>query len=155
MIRNGNYCEEFFQFRHFQVVKNSFCLSLSAFLTGKKLLLNCFRGLHLLNPEKSCKHFQNRAPCWTPKRTQLSFPWRHRCVYWQRPITARVALTTLNKLLSNTTLDQSAREKSLGCYNMTDRQLILLKLTWHPKISDWWHRDRRRKPLEYPSVIAC
>ena len=43
----------------------------------------------------------------------------------------RVTLTTLNKLLSNTTLDQSAREKSLGCYKLTDRQLILLKWTWH------------------------
>ena len=31
----------------------------------------------------------------------------------------------------NITLDQSAREKSLSYYKMTDRKLILLKLTWH------------------------
>ena len=52
MTRDGNCCEDqFFQFRHYQVVKTSFCIGFSICLLCKHLLLNVFRGLHLPNPK--------------------------------------------------------------------------------------------------------
>ena len=92
---DGNCCKDFFQFRHFQVVKHSFFLGFSAFLTGKKLLLNGFRGLHLRNPENLANIFKTSRHVEHQTKNSYFFPWRHPCVYGQPPITARVALTTL------------------------------------------------------------
>ena len=49
MTHGGNCCEDFLQFRHSKVVKNSFCLQVSIFLLCKQLLLKLFGGVHLLN----------------------------------------------------------------------------------------------------------
>ena len=50
----------------------TFCLRFSSFVLCKFLLLNFFPGFHLLNPKQSHKCFQNRAPCWTKQRKQVS-----------------------------------------------------------------------------------
>ena len=50
MTHDGNCCEDFLQFRHSQVVKNSFCLLFCIlFFTIYQFLLNFFQGFHLLN----------------------------------------------------------------------------------------------------------
>ena len=73
MTHIGNCCENFLQFRHSQVIKNSFCLHFSIFLLCKQLLLNFLPGFHLLiNLKLSHKYFQNRLPCFC-KTKKTSF----------------------------------------------------------------------------------
>ena len=57
------------QFRHSSSWQELF---FSIFLLCKFLLLNFFLGFHLLNPKQSHECFQNRAPCWTKQREQVS-----------------------------------------------------------------------------------
>ena len=66
MTHDGNCCGGFLEFRHSQVDKNFFCLRFSIFLLCK------FPGFQLLNLKQSYKCFQNRAPCWTKQRKQVS-----------------------------------------------------------------------------------
>ena len=103
MTHDGNCCEVFLQFRHSQVVKSSFCLYFSIFLLGKQLLLNFFRDFHLLNPKKMSQTFSKpRAMLNKTKKTNV--PWHHPCIctlrdHGQRPITARVAFTSLYNVI--------------------------------------------------------
>ena len=71
MARSARLFEDLFQFRYFSSRQEHFLPRFLLFLASKQLLLNVFRGIHLLNPEKSRNHFQNCAPCWTSQSKQI------------------------------------------------------------------------------------
>ena len=80
-----------------------------------------FETFTCFNPKWCHKHFQNRSLCWTELK-ENKFPWRHPCMctpidHRQRPITARVAFTSLY---------------NVRCYRYLSLRIIYI-LPWH----DW------------------
>ena len=81
----------------------------------KSLIVEQFQG-NYLNPKKSRTHFQNPSAKLSNTTKNTNFPGIQPCVctlidHGQRPITARVALTTLYNLLLIIKLSHSACEK--------------------------------------------
>ena len=73
MTSYGKFYKEFFQMRHFQVVKNSYCLGFSAFLIYRQLTLNFFswpslaKSENVFQPLSKPRHIEhnkeNKLPC--------------------------------------------------------------------------------------------
>jgi len=129
MTHDGNYCEDFLQFRYSQVVKNSFCLHFSIFFFVNSSCYTFFEALTCLIRNNITKIFKNarhveqnkekKCLVWTSMFLYSNRSWAmtnhstrsiHIIVYTltdhgKPPITARVAFISLYKKLYNLLLD--------------------------------------------------
>ena len=102
MTFDDNCCEDFLQLRHWSCQELFLSLFLH-FCLCNLLLLKFLRVFHLFNLKLSHKHFQNRVPCWTKQRKQVSndiILFIYTLIdHGQWPITVHVALISLHKVL--------------------------------------------------------
>ena len=71
MTSYGKFYKEFFQMRHFQVVKNSYCLGSSAFLIYRQLTLNFFSWPSLAKSENVFQPLSKPRPIEHNKENKL------------------------------------------------------------------------------------
>ena len=99
MLHDGNFCEDFVQFRHFQIIKKAFCLGSCTLILCKIAPAKLFLQPSLQNI--LAKNF--KTACHIEQTEKTSVPWHHPCFctltnHRQWLIKARVIVTTLYEI---------------------------------------------------------